>query len=262
LGCIIVAFVRNLENFFERYIEGFFNKKFSSGLQPVEIAKHLVKEMNAQRSVGISQVYVPNSYSVYINSDDYDRIVPYGQAIRDELSRYLIEEAEGKNYTIIGKPIVDIFLNESIGKGSFFVTSRFTEPLPVEQDEGQNDDTNDNSSKLSDTRVFTKVTSMLQSKVKVSGSLSVITGLDEGMTVDISTSRVNIGRRESNEMPLTDMNTSRLHSYIVCEDGKHVLYDAKSLNGTYVNGHRITRKTLQTGDRIKVGNTIILYEVN
>jgi pSer/pThr/pTyr-binding forkhead associated (FHA) protein len=72
---------------------------------------------------------------------------------------------------------------------------------------------------------------------------------------------VNIGRRESNELPLTDMNTSRLHAYVVFEEGGHTLYDARSLNGTYVNDHRVTRKRLKAGDRIKVGNTVILYEV-
>ena len=49
--------------------------------------------------------------------------------------------------------------------------------------------------------------------------------------------------------------------YVIFEDGTHVLYDAKSLNGTYVNGQRITRKSLKNGDHIKLGNTVLLYEV-
>ncbi|MPN61701.1 hypothetical protein SDC9_209443 [bioreactor metagenome] len=94
------------------------------------------------------------------------------------------------------------------------------------------------------------------------GKVQIVEGLDKGMKVEVGSKRINIGRRESNELPLTDMNTSRLHAYVIYEEGNHVLHDAKSLNGTYVNGHRITRKILCSGDRIKVGNTIILYEVN
>lgn len=89
----------------------------------------------------------------------------------------------------------------------------------------------------------------------------MVKGIDSGLQIDLGVERVNIGRRESNELPLTDMNTSRLHAYVVYEEGGHVLYDAKSLNGTYANNHRVTRKRLKAGDRVKVGNTVILYEV-
>ncbi len=251
-----MTFVRNLENLFERYIEGFFNKKFSSGLQPLEIAKQLVKEMNSQRSVGISQIYVPNAYSVYLKKEDYNRIAPYGSAIRDELSQYLIEEAERKNYKIVGEPIVDLFMDEALDREIFRISSSFTEPLPC-------DDNHSEQSQSSDTRVFEKISFEPQHILTPHpvAALSIIDGLDKGMKIEVSCKRVNIGRRESNELPLTDMNTSRLHAYIIYEDGTHILHDAKSLNGTYVNGHRITRKSLSSGDKIKVGNTIMLYEV-
>ena len=94
-----VKFVRSLENMFEKYIEGFFNNKFSSGLQPVEIAKQLVRQMDDERTVGISHIYVPNSYVVYLNKIDFDRIGSYSQSISKELSVYLVEQAKNKKYT-------------------------------------------------------------------------------------------------------------------------------------------------------------------
>ncbi|MEG6585999.1 DUF3662 and FHA domain-containing protein [Dendrosporobacter sp. 1207_IL3150] len=257
-----MTFVRNLENIFEKYIEGFFNKKFSSGLQPVELAKQLVKEMNNQRSVGISQIYVPNSYMLYLNKDDFERIAPYGAVIRDELSKYLVDEAARKKYIIVGPPIVDIFRDEDLGRGRFRIASHFTEPLPNENHTAENDLV---EYKESDTRVFEKCDFEVLKNYpenRISAKLTVAEGLDEGMTVKVGLKRINIGRRESNEMPLTDMNTSRLHAYIIYDDKSHILYDAKSLNGTYINGHRITRKTLHHDDQIKVGNTIIRYEVS
>lgn len=252
-----MKFVRNLEGFFEKYIEGFFNRKFSSGLQPVEIAKQLVREMENERSVGVSHIYVPNSYQVYINPEDYEHLAPYSQAIQDELSDYLKKEASSKDYTIIGKPQVEFFLDNNIGQDKFRVASKFTEPIPGDK---AVDDTG--LQELSDTRIFTKISIPVPNfGNKISGLLTVVDGVDVGFKLDIGFDRINIGRRESNEFPLSDLNTSRLHAYITYEDRVHVLYDAKSLNGTYVNGHRITRKTLSDGDRIKVGNTIILYEV-
>jgi uncharacterized protein YbcI len=245
-----VKFVRNLENIFEKYIEGFFNKRFSSGLQPVEIAKQLVKEMQLNKNIGISHVYVPNSYVIALCPEDYERIAPYGQAVKTELIGYLAEEAQAKNYSILGKPIIEMRSDASIIKGNFTITSSFTEALP------------EAAENLSETLVFTKVSSNVQLQSAVSARLTVIDGLDSGLKIEFCTKRINIGRREGNELPLTDVSTSRLHAYVVYEDGTHVLYDAKSLNGTYLDGRRITRKTLQNKNRIKVGSTMILYEVN
>ena len=78
---MIVKFVRSMENMFEKYIEGFFNNKFSSGLQPVEIAKQLIRQMDDERTIGVSKIYVPNSYVVYLNKADYERIGSYSQSI-------------------------------------------------------------------------------------------------------------------------------------------------------------------------------------
>lgn len=253
-----VGFVRKLENLFEQYIEGFFNTRFSGGLQPVEIAKRLVREMDGDRTVGISQIYVPNQYSVQLGTEDYERFTPYGQAIRDELAAYVSEAAKLKGYTIVGKPLVDIFMDDTLKRGRFRVASRYTEPLPEEEEP---EATGPVSGVTSNTQVFAKTAAPLPQRASIAGLLTVLAGLDAGLQLDMGAERVNIGRRDSNELPLTDMNTSRLHAYITYEEGGHTLYDAKSLNGTYVNNHRITRKRLKSGDRIKIGNTVILYEV-
>jgi len=256
---MIVKFVRSLENMFEKYIEGFFNNKFSSGLQPVEIAKQLVRQMDDERTVGIAQVYVPNSYVVYLNTADYERIGSYSQSICKELSLYLVEQARLRNYTISGIPLVEIYQEDGIGKGKFRIISSFTEPLPAENNMSE---AAGECQGMSDTRIFDKVDCDLIKKPCLLGILTILEGPDKGIKIDIGATRVNIGRRASNELPLTDMNTSRLQAYVVYEDNKHVLYDAKSLNGTYVNNHRIMCKELEIGDRIKIGNTVILYEVN
>lgn len=251
-----MRFGRKIENLFEHYIEGFFSR-FAGGLQPVEIAKRLSREMENDRTVGISKVYVPNQYSVCLGGVDYEKLTPYGQAIRDELATYVTEEAKRKGYTIVGKPIVDIFMDETLKPGRFLVSSRYSEPLPDEAEPLP-----EPVAPLSDTQVFSGgVTPTGRQCVSIAGMLTVVSGLDTGLQLDMGADRVNIGRREGNELPLTDMNTSRLHAYIVYEESGHTVFDAKSLNGTYVNNHRITRKRLKSGDRIKLGNTVILYEV-
>jgi len=248
---------------FEKYIEGFFNKKFSSGLQPVEIAKQLVRQMDDEKTVGISKIYVPNAYIVYLHKADYEKIGSYSQSICKELSQYLVDQAKSKNYTMSGNPSVEIDQEvdggESVNKGSFRIVSSFSEPLP---EENQVLHLEEEVPEIFSTRVFNKVEYDPIKKSCLVGLLTVVEGPDLDLQVAVSGNRINIGRRASNELPLTDMNTSRLQAYVVYEESVHIIYDAKSLNGTYVNGHRIMRNILETGDRIKIGNTTIVYEVN
>jgi hypothetical protein len=254
-----VKFIRNLENMFEKYIEGFFNNKFSSGLQPVEIGKQLIRKMDDERTVGVSKIYAPNLYMIYLGKTDFERITSYRQSICDELSLYVAEQAKQRQYTIIGIPIIEFYRDDSVAKGTFRIVSSFTETIPEEKNLVSE---HLKCEEISDTRVFDKVECIPLKQAFLCGVLAVVEGPDVGVKIDIAKNRVNIGRRASNELPLTDLNTSRLQVYVVLEDNTHVLYDAKSLNGTYVNGNRIMRKVLETGDRIKIGNTVILYEVN
>lgn len=246
---------RNIESFFQKHIEGFFDKTFGSGIQPVELAKNLVKHMENECSVGVTHVYVPNRYEVYLGAEDFNRLQTYQQNIEMELTGYLQQQADQRTYTIMGPLEVKLALDEALKLGKIRIASTFQEqPVSVEDADGQEENFH--------TRVFDKLdVPLFKPSIRLAGMLTVVEGLDKGQKVEAAVSRINIGRRESNELPLSDMNTSRLHAYVMYEDGTHVLYDAKSLNGTYVNSHRVTRKSLKTGDRIKLGSTVLLYEV-
>ena len=243
----------NIENFFRKNIEGFFDKTLGSGIQPVEIAKHLVRHMEKERSVGVTHVYAPNCYTIYLAPHDFTHLEAYKKTIEDELAGHVKQQAVKNGYTIIGQPKVDIKQDGHLKTGQLRMDSELRE------DPKTYDPTANNPS---ETRVFDRFHApIIKPLLNFAGILTVIEGLDIGQKVDVTVHRINIGRREGNELPLTDMNTSRLHSYILFEDGGHILYDAKSLNGTYVNEHRITCKRLKDGDQIKLGNTVLLYEV-
>ena len=73
---------------------------------------------------------------------------------------------------------------------------------------------------------------------------------------------VSIGRSRVNEIKLEDVTISGQHCRIIPENGKHVLYDLGSTNGTFVNEKRVNnRTTLTEGDIIKVGETQFLFKV-
>jgi len=60
----------------------------------------------------------------------------------------------------------------------------------------------------------------------------------------------NIGRSADNDIVLDDPAVSSEHAKVKFENGKFVLYDLASTNGTYVNGNKITREELKDGDTV------------
>jgi sigma-B regulation protein RsbU (phosphoserine phosphatase) len=62
-----------------------------------------------------------------------------------------------------------------------------------------------------------------------------------------------IGRRSETDLRLAGADISRVHAEISNDEGVCVLRDKQSRFGTFVNGERITEKTLVHGDQIRLG---------
>ncbi len=65
--------------------------------------------------------------------------------------------------------------------------------------------------------------------------------------------RMTIGRRPDSDVFLDDVTVSRDHALLVKRGGDYYLDDLGSLNGTYVNRHRIESHRLEDGDELQVG---------
>src|SRR5206468_8082369 len=68
---------------------------------------------------------------------------------------------------------------------------------------------------------------------------------------------VTIGRVQGNDIVLPKGNVSKRHARIVLKDGKFIIVDLKSTNGTYVNGRKITSPlVVKDADKIYIGDFI------
>jgi len=93
------------------------------------------------------------------------------------------------------------------------------------------------------------------------GELVVISGPCRGIRIPIAQDSMRIGREKACEIHLEDEAASRFHSELVKQDGKLLLRDLKSTNGTFHNDERIVEKELQSGDRIGVGDSVLLVQL-
>jgi len=88
-------------------------------------------------------------------------------------------------------------------------------------------------------------------------TLTVIQGPDHGKTFDVDGPTATIGRDHGCEVTLRDPGVSRQHARFAFQNGRCVLRDLDSSNGTFVNGMRIRNAEIQAGDQIHIGNTIL-----
>src|SRR5246500_3587306 len=109
-----MSVLRTIESKLESLFEGVFGRAFRSNVQPVELARKLVKEMDDHRSVSVSRVYVPNEYTVYLSPSDREQFAGYEEALREELGDYLTEHARRERYVVLTTPRVLLETDEDL----------------------------------------------------------------------------------------------------------------------------------------------------
>ncbi len=91
-------------------------------------------------------------------------------------------------------------------------------------------------------------------------SLFVIQGADQGKRFELKAAATALGRDLSNPIRLHDNEVSRRHAELRPADGPGFrLVDLGSANGTFVNNQPVDQARLHPGDRIRIGQTVLVY---
>jgi FHA domain len=77
---------------------------------------------------------------------------------------------------------------------------------------------------------------------------------------DGATRELLIGRHLNCDVVLSDLQISRRHARLRFRDGRWILQDLESRNGTAVNGTRVGRCELRSGDRITIGSRRLIVD--
>lgn len=255
-----MSLLTRFEEVAELLFTGPFRKK-TARLQPVEIAKGLVKEMLRHKQVSISQVYVPNVYRIYLNPEDWSPLANFGETFLLELSKHLYLEGERYGYTFISKPLIELHADDSVSLREMIVEVAFDDSVEVSWGEQEDE--------VPDKQLWRDHTTLLQNggqavlaeerpdSRNLQYILEIIQGPDKGKKIILEGENIYIGRHTRCEFVLSDPEVSRRHVKLTrCEQG-WLLEDLGSTNGTRVNDRRISRQLIGPGDRIQLGQCIV-----
>lgn len=245
-----MSLLKNFENRIETTLEGFFAKRFKSGVHPIEVAKRLAREMDSNRTIGVSSVYAPTEYVVLLSKKDHDRIKPYEDAFTRELAEFLVAHAAKEHYALLQRPEIRLKAKAGLVLGQLQVES----VLAAEPGRPAGGGT-----EIIAPEVVAELKQQIATEAAAAPQPARLEIEGEETVFPLDSDRVRIGRLASNDITLADSNISRLHAEILrTTDGYEVL-DLGSTNGTLVNDEPVRRHVLADGDRITLGTTSLVF---
>jgi len=252
-----MSVLRNLEARIEGLVEGVFSRAFSSQVQPVEIARKLAKEMDSHRTASVSQVYAPNQYTVWLSTEDHERLEGYERALAQELSAYLLEHARRQDYALLPRPEVLIETEDRLRLGEFGIQPRLVKP-PARKGESAE------QGQPGHTMVYTappKETKPKRAKAAPPAETRAIVSLGDRRYVLEGPVAV-IGRSRECDCVLDDRNISRRHAELRrAATGDWSIADLGSTNGVKLNDRRVESARLAPGDEVVLGTTRFTFDI-
>ncbi|HEV2729807.1 MAG TPA: SpoIIE family protein phosphatase [Terriglobales bacterium] len=84
---------------------------------------------------------------------------------------------------------------------------------------------------------------------------------NEQRTLNLDHSPFTVGRKVDKDLVIADPRVSRDHALITLENGQFYVDDQGSKHGTFVNGERVQRKSLERNDRVEFGVRDVAYVI-
>ena len=249
--------LRSIEQKIESLFEGVFGRAFRRNVQPVELARKLAKEMDDHRTISVSRIYVPNEYTVYLAPDDRAQIASNEDSLGDELRTYLAEHARRENYALLTSPRVLLETDADLSIGEFGIATRMVQPQRRSPEPGEPA----SQPEIGHTMIYrpTAPPTEAVSPAELGMEREVVTLSWDGERREVDRRRIVVGRSKECDIQLADPNVSRRHAEVRQEGASYWLVDLDSTNGIEVNGRRLKRAKLESGDRVTIGATELVF---
>jgi pSer/pThr/pTyr-binding forkhead associated (FHA) protein len=253
--------LRLIEQKIEALVEGVFGRAFRTNVQPVELARKLAKEMDDHRQVSVSRVYVPNEYTIFLSESDRAQFEGYEESLIGELQEYLAEHARRESYALLSPPAVLVNTDEDPEVGEFGIAVRMAQPErgAAAQPSAPPPDVESGATMIY--KPSAPPETQAASPAELGLEREVASLVVDGVRHELRKRRTVIGRSKDCDLQLDDANASRRHAEVRQEGTSYWIVDLDSTNGLEVNGRRAKRAKLDTGDKITIGSTDLVFDV-
>jgi pSer/pThr/pTyr-binding forkhead associated (FHA) protein len=233
------------ESFMENMVEGSVARLFRSAVQPAEIAKRLERAMEAQQTISVRRVIVPNVYRAFLNPQDLAAFGPIRAEMEREMATYLAELAQERGFTMLEHPRVELADDSDVPRRGIQVVAETTSSAPPANAGGH-------------TQIFqppTGAAAPAQPRARL--LLATPSGTH---VIPLESTPLTIGRGLNNDIILEDTRVSRHHAQLRYRARRFWIADLGSTNGTYVNDDQVAERSLRDGDTISLGGLELTFK--
>ena len=217
-----MGFLDNVERGLERAVNGAFARTFRSGVQPVEIASALKRQLEIGAVVvDRDRVLAPNDFVVRMSPQDEQRLASLGPNLIDELVQVVHKHAKRQQYQLLGGVSVALLADTTLTPGVVQIDAK-----------------------------------------SIEGSVDWTPILDiAGRRHPLNKGKTVIGRGSDADITIADTGTSRRHVEISWDGSTGIARDLGSTNGSTINGQRFREAALQSDTVIVIGQTNIVFRL-
>jgi sulfur carrier protein ThiS len=242
------------ESFLEQMVEGSVARFFRSQIQPSEIARRLERAMEAQQTISVSRVIVPNVYRVFLHPSDFVVLQPIHAELEREMATYLVDLARERGFSMIDHPLVELSGDEAVPR----------RVIQVVAEAGHGQAGQAQSTQVMQAPAINPPQHVPQPQPPRAQALSFLQLHTSGgaQRIPLESTYLRVGRGLDNDIILEDSRVSRYHAQLNYRARRFYISDVGSTNGTFVNGERIGDHALRDGDVISLGGLELVYREN
>lgn len=212
----------SFEKGLERAVNGAFAKTFRSGIQPVEIASALRRELDTKAAVvSRDRILAPNSLTVRLSPADGAKMAALGSTLNEELDTLVQKHAKAQGYSFAGPVSIVVRSDEAVPTGTISIDSQ-----------------------------------------TAAGQVSWRAVVDiDGHRHPLTKARTVIGRGSDADITIPDPGTSRKHVEILWDGERAMVRDLGSTNGSFLDGRKVGEAALSPDSTVRIGRTEITFRV-
>ncbi len=239
----MVDFLRQVEGFLERVVEGGSRALFRQRLQSIELAKAAARAMQRQRVVGPEGVEVPNAFVVALHPDDAVPHLPSRASLEARISRYLSTFAEERGFVPVGDISVALVEDPTVQRWSVRIDAQMADAhvgpatRPVQP--------------IDRTAHLPRIER--RAVPQQSAGQGPLLVLEDGRHLHVSDGPITFGRALDNDVVIGDSRVSRYHARLEPTRHGFVVRDLGSTNGTAVDGRPTSEGRVQPGGVLSLG---------
>lgn len=250
--------LERLETMASRLIEGWSARLFRARLQPVQLAKRLIRSMEAHQTISLAKTFVPNSYVVSLSPVDFAQFEQYRRSLERDLAEAVLGAARDRSFTLLAYPTVELEEDPDVAPGDLRVACALVD---ASGEEVGADEPEKLGAVASGHTMILDRDALLRARPRAPQGTLVAREGTLRREVPLTGEPVGVGRDPKNDVVLDDRRVSRRHAEIRLRLGRYTLYDLQSTNGTFVNGRRIAEMVLSDGDRIDIGGAELVVRL-